>query len=63
MYFSYYWAKARQDDLMREAQTERELKTLRPTKKSIVSMLRARLESFAAPDLLLERARDAKTTA
>ena len=63
MHFSYYWVKARQDDLLREAQTKRELKTLRPTKRSIVSLLRARLESFAVPDMLHGRARDAKTTA
>jgi hypothetical protein len=63
MHFSYYWVRARQDEQMREALTKQQVKKLRPPKRSIVSLLRARFDSFAVPDVLPKGAHDAKTTA
>lgn len=63
MNFHYYWVKARQDDQLKEALTKKELNKLRPTRRSILSMLRARFDSLAVPDALHEPVRGARTTA
>jgi hypothetical protein len=63
MHFTYNWVKARQDEQLKEALTQQELNKLRPVRRSIVSLLCARFDSFAVPDKLLEATRDARTMA
>jgi hypothetical protein len=63
MHFTYEWVKARQDERLKEALTKQELNKLRPTRRSIVSLLRARFDSLAVPDLLHEPVHDARTMA
>jgi hypothetical protein len=63
MHSTYEWVKARQDDRLREALAKQELNKLRPARRSIVSLLRARFDSLAVPDVLHEPVHDARTTA
>jgi len=63
MHFTYEWVKARQDERLKEAHTKQELNKLRPTRRSIVSLLRARFDSLAVPGLVHEPVHDARTTA
>ena len=63
MHFTYNWVKARQDEQLKEALKQQELNKLRPVRRSVVSLLRSRFDSFTVPDKLLEATRDARTMA
>jgi hypothetical protein len=63
MHFHYNWVRDRQDEQLKEALTKQKLNKLRPTRRSVLSLLRARFDSLVVPDMLHEPARGARTTA
>lgn len=63
MFFTYDWVKARQDEQLKAVLTEQDLKKQRPTKRSILSLIRTSLGLHSAPGTLRAQVLEEKTAA